>query len=70
MFEDLLQRYNRKGRSCKGDALGSFQYCGKVTCNVPIGAAHFGIRLESHVHEVSAAMSFEVVPVITGSEDD
>jgi hypothetical protein len=39
-------------------------------CDVPIGSARFGIILEVDVHEVSAAMLFEVVPVVTGLEDD
>jgi hypothetical protein len=39
-------------------------------CNVLIGSARLGITSESDVHEVSAAMSFEVVPVVTGLEDD
>jgi hypothetical protein len=39
-------------------------------CDVPIDSAHFGITSESDGQEASAAMSFQVVPVVTGSEDD
>ena len=39
-------------------------------CDVPIGSARFGITSESDVHESSVAMSFQVGPVVTGSEND
>ena len=31
----------------EGDALGLFRHCGRVTCDVPIGPAHFGIETEA-----------------------
>ena len=32
---------------CEGDALGLFWHCGRVTCDSPIGPAHFGIETEA-----------------------
>jgi hypothetical protein len=31
----------------EGDMPGLFRHCGRVTCDVPIGPAHFGIETEA-----------------------
>ena len=34
-------------RCCEGDVPGLTRHCGKVTCDMPIGPAHFGIETEA-----------------------
>ena len=50
IFDERCQGYDEMVHCREGDMLGLIRHCGRVTCDMPIGPAHFGNETEAQEH--------------------